>query len=77
MFSPPLIQDLAIVEKVLFNAFWLWGPENTGPNPDIPFKIISKASRGPRYSGRLISVFLGPYCRGGGTPRIKQAQHQV
>ena len=34
VFLPPLIQDLVIAGKVLFNVLWFWGPKNTGPNPD-------------------------------------------
>ena len=33
VFSPPLIQDLAMV---VFNVFWFWGPKNSGPRADHP-----------------------------------------
>ena len=47
VFLPPLIQDLAIVGKTLFNVFWFWGPKNTGPNPDYPFQRNPQGLPGP------------------------------
>ena len=75
VFSPSLIQDLAIVARVLFNVFWFWGPKSTGPNPDHPFETNLRGLPGPSvpwdpYSGRLISIFLGALLLGGG-PEIQ------
>ena len=72
MLRPPLIQDLAIVGKVLLNAFHFWGPKNSGPNPDYPFSNNLQDLPGPSvpwgpYLGRLFSIFAGvPCCKGGG-----------
>ena len=69
MFSPPLIQDMAIVWKPLFNMLCFWGPKIWDRIQTIPFEIISKASLGPQwdpYSGRQISIFLVALLLGGG-----------
>ena len=80
MFSPPLIQDMAIVWVTLLNVCCFWGPKNSGPNPDHPFK----KKKSPRPPGALSTV--GPFFRtsnfcfsggpvvrgGGGGPKIEE-----
>ena len=75
MFSPPLIQDLAIVGKVLFNVFWFWAPKSTGPNPDHPLKIISRPAVALSTVGAFLFRTSNFYCSGGpivrGGPKTK------
>ena len=54
-FGPPLIQDLAIVRKALFNVFWFSGPKKIWDRIQaISFKVIPKASWGSQNRGSLI-----------------------
>ena len=45
MFSPPLIQDMAIVLKPIFNVFCFGALKMRDRIQTILFKIVSKASR--------------------------------
>ena len=68
MFSPPFIQDLALVGKTLFYVFGFWGQTLSYPqfdNPPEPSKILCNVVSRPLlpepeilgpYSGSLICV---------------------
>ena len=73
MFSPPLIQDMAIVWVTLFNLFCYWALKLWDRVQTIPFKIVSKAFRGtvgPLFRMSNFCFCGGPIVRGG--PKIKE-----
>ena len=54
MLSPPLIQDMAIIGKTLFNVLRFWGPKNVGRFPAC-FPETIDCSKTPIFLSELRS----------------------